>query len=87
MSSMNLPLPTGQQLLKASVGTLLDVTLVGGNVVMECLIDGSLVAAGTNYNLSSRIQHDLPPFEGKVTSPLGISKDTSGTVVPKSVAP
>ena len=87
MSSLNLPLPTGQQLLKASLGTLLDVTLVGGNVVMECLIDGSLVAAGTNYNLSSRIQHDLPPFEGKVTSPLGISKDTSGTVVPKSVAP
>tara|TARA_R110000796_G_scaffold78436_2_gene174883 strand:+ start:3217 stop:5685 length:2469 start_codon:yes stop_codon:yes gene_type:complete len=87
MSSLNLPLPTGQQLLKPSLGTLLDVTLVGGNVVMECLIDGSLVATGTNYNLSSRIQHDVTPSEGKVTSPLGISKDTSGTVVPKSVAP
>ena len=87
MSSLNLPLPTGQQLLKPSLGTLLDVTLVGGNVVMECLIDVSLVATGTNYNLSSRIQHDVTPSEGKVTSPLGISKDTSGTGGPKSVAP
>ena len=54
---------------------------------MECLIDGSLVTSGTNYNLSSRIQHDVEPFEGKATSPSGISKDTSGTVIPKSVAP
>tara|TARA_R110000751_G_scaffold46884_4_gene105089 strand:+ start:6 stop:1811 length:1806 start_codon:yes stop_codon:yes gene_type:complete len=87
MSSLNLPLPTGQQLLKPSVGTLLDVTLVGGNVVMECLVDGSLVTTGTNYNLSSRIQHDTTPSEGKATSPSGISKDTSGTVTSKSVAP
>ena len=87
MSSLNLPLSTGQQLLKPSVGTLLDVTLVGGNVVMECLIDGSLVTSGTNYNLSSRIQHDVAPSEGKATSPSGISKDTSGTVTTKTVAP
>ena len=54
---------------------------------MECLIDGSLVTSGTNYNLSSRIQHDVAPSEGKATSPSGISKDTSGTVTTKTVAP
>lgn len=89
MSSLNLPKPTGQQLLKPSVGTLLDVTLVSGNVVMECLIDGSLITPGTNYNLSSRIQYDLvnPPLSGKATSPSGAGKDTSGTVTSKVVAP
>lgn len=87
MSSLNLPLPTGQQLLKPSVGTLLDMTIVGGNVVMECLIDGSLVAAGTNYNLSSRIHEDTQTPEGKATSPAGTPKDTSGTITSKVVAP
>jgi len=87
MSSLNLPLPTGQQLLKPSIGTLLDVTIVSGNVVFECLIDGSLITAGTNYNLSSRIHENAIPTEAKLTSPDNTPKDTSGTIDTKFQAP
>ncbi len=80
LSSLNLPLPAGQQLLKAKpTFTLLDVTLVAGTIVFECLIDGSLIQQGKNYNLSSRI-HD-PDFidpGAKLTSPDDVIKDTSG---------
>lgn len=85
MSSINAPLPTGSQLLKPSVGTLLDMTIVSGNVVMECLIDGSLINAGTNYNLSSRIHDDN--LEGKQKSPSGDLKGKTPTGEKKQKAP
>ena len=79
MSSINLPLPAGQQILEASVGSLLDLTLVGGNVVMECLIDGALVISGFSYNLSSTIRDTLQVTEGKETE-SGVSKDTETSI-------
>ena len=87
-----IPKPSGQQLLKPTgVLTLLDVTLVAGKVVFECLIDGSVVASnppGTNYNLSSRIHHGLTGSpSAKLTSPTSSFKDTSGTIDTKIVAP
>jgi hypothetical protein len=82
LSSINLP--AVNQLLKPSTGTLLDVYLLGGNVVMDCLINGFLASGGVNYNLSSRI-HDAAVFEdGKLTSPLSEIKETSGTVENKT---
>jgi len=82
MSSINDP--STNQLLIPSNGTKLDMYLSGGNVVMDCLIDGSLASAGVNYNLSSRI-HDAAVFEdGKLTSPLSEIKETSGTVENKT---
>jgi hypothetical protein len=81
MSSINLPIPSPNQLLKPSVGTLLDITLVGGLVVMECLIDGNVAQSGINYNLSSRI-HDpaitINP-DDKITE-QGVLKDTEASV-------
>lgn len=70
MSTLNDP--DSNQLLIPSVGTLLDMTIVSGDVVMECLIDGSLAVSGIEYNLSSRIES---PVEGKITE-VGILKDT-----------
>jgi hypothetical protein len=84
MSSINVP--AVNQLLKPSTGTLLDMYLSGGNVVMDCLINGSLASAGVNYNLSSRInKSNTSPFF-KATSPNSIQKDTSGVIDSKNTA-
>lgn len=67
MSSLNDP--DTNQLLKAKSGfTLLDMYLSSGDVVLECLIDGSIAQSGINYNLSSRIQDDnIVSVSGKIT--------------------
>jgi len=74
MSSINDP--AANQLLIPSVGTLLDLTIVGGKVVMECLIDGSVAIPGINYNLSTEIRdaNTVMP-EDKITE-QGVPKDT-----------
>lgn len=89
MSSLNLPLPTGQQLLKPTgILTLLDITIVSGQVVLECLIDGSLVQSGKNYNLSTRIQDDNVVIgAGKQKSPSGDLKQKGGSSDVKQKAP
>ena len=67
--------PAGQ-ILKPSTGLRLDMQIVGGLVVMECLIDGSVATSGTAYNLSTRIQDDNAiPIGGKITE-QGVLKDT-----------
>ena len=87
MSSLNLPSTT--QILKPKSGfTLLDVYLDSGNVVMECLIDGTQVVPGIEYNLSARIQDEnaIDP-KAKLTSPDNTLKYTSGTIETKQEAP
>jgi hypothetical protein len=84
MSSLNDP--AASQILKPNSGTKLFVYLNAGNVVFECFVDGSQVSAGTEYNLSSRIQ-DLVPSNAKLTSPDNDTKDTSGTPETKIEAP
>jgi len=82
MSSINLPIPAPNQLLKPTgANTLLDLSLVGGNVVFECLIDGSVAQAGINYNLSSRIHDPAVPInpDDKITE-QGVLKDTEASV-------
>jgi hypothetical protein len=84
MSSINDP--ATNQLLIPSNGTKLDMYLSGGNVVMDCLIDGALASSGVNYNLSSRInKSNTSPFL-KATSPNSIQKDTSGVIDSKNTA-
>ena len=67
--------------------TNLDVYIDNGNVVTECLVDGSKTISGTSYSLSGKMdlaaQSDL---NGKLTSPNGEPKDTSGTVEQKILA-
>ena len=84
LSSINTP--ATNQLLIPSNGALLDVYLSGGNVVMDCLIDGSLASSGVNYNLSSRINEGFEPPFLKVTSPSGTQKDTSGVIDSKNTS-
>jgi len=86
MSSLNEP--ATNQLLKAKPTlTFLDIQLVSGNVVLECLIDGNIAESGVEYNLSTRIQDDNFTVIGKLTSPLNETKDTSGTVETKVESP
>ena len=86
MSTLNEP--SSSQLLKAKSGfTLCDIQIVGGNVVLECLIDGNIAQSGIEYNLSTRIQDDNFTVVGKLTSPLNETKDTSGTVETKVESP
>ena len=61
-------------------GTRLDMQIVGGNVVMECLIDGSKIQPNVCYNISSRIGDDTATIlTGKRKSPSGDLKMSSGT--------
>ena len=79
MSSLNLP--SSNQLLKPKNGlTLLDVQLVGGNVVFECLIDGSLAQSGVSYNLSTRIQADNAIIIGKRTEQKALKETEQGVL-------
>lgn len=82
--------PTGNKLKPTGVLTHLDMYLDSGNVVTECLIDGSLITAGTAYNLSGRISNPdavSPDPKGKIESPAGAEKGTSGTSYIKSYTP
>lgn len=77
MSSLNEP--AANQILIPNSGTKLFVYLNAGLVVFECLIDGSQISAGVNYNLSSRIQDDNVLIDGKITED-DILKDTETDV-------
>jgi hypothetical protein len=85
MSSLNDP--DTVQILIPSSGTKLFMYLNAGNVVLECLIDGAVAGAGTDYNLSSRIHNDSSFVDGKLTSPLSEVKETSGTIETKTESP
>ena len=62
----------------------LDMYLDSGNVITECLINGSQLNSGIGYNLSGKIEVEsvINP-NAKLTSPLNEVKDTSGTVETK----
>ena len=69
--------PPSDQLLIPSTGTRLNVTLVSGNVVMECLIDGDLVESDIDYDLSSEIKDAALLLFTKQTE-TGVIKTTEG---------
>jgi hypothetical protein len=55
LSSINLP-PSGQLPIPVPPATLLDMSIVGADVVTKSLIDGSTLDPNKTYRLSSRIQ-------------------------------
>jgi hypothetical protein len=72
--------PSNNRVIPKGGFTNLDMFLVGGNVVTECLVDGSQLNSGVGYNLSGKIEVEaIAIINGKVTSPLRIQKRTSGT--------
>ena len=79
--------PTNNRVIPKGGFTNLDMYLDSGNVVTECLIDGSQLVSGVAYNISGRIdvESTIDP-NAKATSPGGEVKDTSGTVETKVIA-
>jgi len=71
--------PSGQ-ILKPISGSTLFMYLNSGNVVMECLIDGSIAQSGLEYNLSSRIHDSNALVDGKETE-SGVLKDTEAGII------
>lgn len=71
--------PSGQ-ILKPNSGSTLFMYLNSGNVVMECLIDGSIAQSGVEYNLSSRIHDSNALVDGKETE-SGVLKDTEAGII------
>ena len=59
-----------------------------GNVITECLIDGSRLNSGIGYNISGKIEveNTIDP-NAKLTSPFGDQKNTSGTIESKTTSP
>jgi len=57
------------QLFKPITTTFLDMALISGNIVTTCLIDGSKIQTGVDYNLSGEI--GSPPDDGSGEAPVG----------------
>tara|TARA_R110001606_G_scaffold91591_3_gene204266 strand:+ start:14633 stop:17119 length:2487 start_codon:yes stop_codon:yes gene_type:complete len=76
--------PSNNRVIPKIGFTNLDIFLLAGNVVTECLIDGSQLNSGVGYNLSGKIEVEgtIDP-NAKLTSPDNTVKDTSGTVETK----
>jgi len=79
--------PSNNRIIPKGGFTNLDMYLDSGNVVTECLIDGSQLNSGIGYNLSGKIEVErtIDP-NAKATSPYGDFKDTSGTIELKAEA-
>jgi len=88
LSSIN-DYPVPNRLKPLSGETQLKIYLDSGNVITECLVDGSQITAGIGYNLSARINDDVVYVDSKpkLTSPDNTVKDTSGTIETKIEAP
>jgi hypothetical protein len=86
MSSINDP-SLGELLIPTGVLTLLDMQIVGGNVVMECLIDGSVAQSNVDYNLSTRIQDDNVLIAGKEKAESTSRKEKGETTDIKLTSP
>lgn len=60
--------------------TDLKISIVGGNIVTECLIKGSNIQSNLNYNISARIHStETPGDDFKEVSPSGGVKNSSGS--------
>lgn len=81
--------PSNNRLIPKGTDTQLDMFIDSGNVVTECLIDGSLVTSGKQFNLSGRIGNPDDPIDpnSKLTSPDDSVKDLSGSAETKQLAP
>jgi hypothetical protein len=76
--------PSNNRVIPKGGFTNLDMYISGGDVITECLINGSQLNSGIGYNLSGKIEvEDVIDPNAKLTSPSNDPKDTSGTVETK----
>jgi len=79
--------PNNNRLIPKGGFTNLDYFIDNGNIVSECLIDGSKIIEGVSYSLSGKLEavSNVDP-NAKLTSPNSEPKDTSATVETKIIA-
>lgn len=76
LSTIN-PFPTPNRVIPTIGETQLEIDPVSGDVVTQCLVDGSQIIIGTSYNLSARLNRDGVPVGTKETE-TGVAKETEG---------
>lgn len=74
MSSI-LQQPSPNRLIPNPPASQTTLTIVAGNVVTECLIDGSQIVAGQAYNLSARIDENPAVGGGGKITQTSVAKD------------
>ncbi len=75
LSTIN-PYPVPNKPIPQVLETQLKIDPITGNVVTECLIDGSQISNSTQYNLSARLNENAVPVpDGKITE-QGVVKYT-----------
>jgi len=81
LSSIN-AYPVPNRLIPLSGETQLKVYIDSGNVITECLVDGSQITAGIGYNISARLNDDVPtvPAGAKITEE-DVYKDTEEAII------
>lgn len=79
LSTIN-PYPVPNRVIPSVGETQLTIDPVSGNVVTACLVDGSQIIQGFDYNLSARLNEDGGiPIDGKITE-AGVEKITEASV-------
>lgn len=76
LSTIN-PFPTPNRVIPTIGETQLEIDPVSGNVVTQCLVDGSQIIIGTSYNLSATLRRNGVPAGTKVTEG-DVAKVTEG---------
>jgi hypothetical protein len=67
LSTIN-PYPSNNRLIPLVGETQLKIYIDTGNVITECLVDGSKILPGVSYNLSARINEEaVIPLDAKIT--------------------
>ncbi len=71
--------PSGNRVIPKTGLTNLEMNIVSGNVVTECLIDGSQISSGTGYNLSSKLENGTAIItDGKIEEGGAIKIEEGG---------
>jgi hypothetical protein len=78
LSTIN-PYPVPNRVIPLITETQLKIDPISGNVVTECLVDGSQILTGKQYNLSARLQ-DENMVEGKLTE-QSVVKETEASQI------
>lgn len=80
ISTESIP-PTNNLLIPLAGETELKIFIDSGNIVTECLIDGTLISEGDNYTISGRIESTLslpgvPSVDKDKITEVGVLKET-----------
>jgi hypothetical protein len=68
LSTIN-PYPSPNRVIPSVGETQLTIDPLSGNLITECLVDGSQIINGLSYNLSARLNHNASdvPIDAKIT--------------------